>query len=58
MTVILATPSSKVIGRLPLCPDCYAACYLPLTRRPADPEAPVHPLLLIEPEARGHHASG
>src|SRR5690348_10477983 len=45
-TVILAT-AERVIGKLALCPACYAACYLPLARRPADVEGPVLPLLLV-----------
>jgi hypothetical protein len=45
-TVILGTPAD-LIGRLVLCPTCYAACYLPLAPRPIDPEAPVHSLLVV-----------
>ena len=56
-TVILGTPAD-LIGRLPLCPDCFSACYLPLARRPVDPAASVHPLLLVGGPATGHRAVG
>jgi hypothetical protein len=46
VTVILGTPS-VIIGKLSLCPRCYAECYQPLARQPADPEASVRVLLFV-----------
>ena len=54
VTVIL-TISARRAGPLLLCRACYAACYLPLASHLAGPETPVHPLLLAEPGAIGHH---
>jgi len=56
-TVILGTPVD-LIGRLTLCPACYAACDLPLAPCPLDPEAPMHSLLVVEPLAAGRCAVG
>ena len=50
--VILGTPTG-VIGKLSLCPACYADCYLPLVQPPVDADAPVHPALVVDPDRAG-----
>src|SRR6266540_1965122 len=50
VTVILRTPSA-IVGELSLCPRCYATCYQPLARQAADPDTPVHSLLVVATDA-------
>jgi hypothetical protein len=47
VTELLAT-ASKVVGKLPLRPGWYGACYVPLVRQTTDSDGPVHPLLIVE----------
>jgi hypothetical protein len=46
--IVTLVTSSKIVGRLLLCPACYAAYCRPLVQPPPGLEMPVHLLLIVE----------